>query len=231
MSDARNFGPAAEQMKAALDRYSKEELVDLLTHIVKTYVVEGTLPLKPDVGQQQSDAHLARLSFPELVLHLQMRLDHREWNQFSVSGDDVFVESGGQRISLTSRRSSLPTAPPPSAPPSNYTPASAPGQAENPQFAPNMQRAFGNLPASSPPAAQQPAAQQPAAQQATGQPTGQQARQAAPAPAPQAPASAADDRGLNDELFPPPSDPPESPEPFEDGGVDPTERFGMLELD
>jgi hypothetical protein len=214
MSDARTFGPAAEEMKVALQRYSKEELVDLLTHIVKTYVIEGTLPLETNAGRQQSEAHLATLSFPELVLHLQMRLDHREWQQFSVSGDDVFVESGGQRLSLTSRRTALPQAPSgaPSPPP-----ASAPGQAANPQFAPNMQRAFGNLPASTPPRTQ-PQGERPGPQQAAARP--------APGPAP-TPAQAAPPP----ESFPPPSDPPESPEPFEDGGVDPTERFGMLELD
>lgn len=101
MSTARSFGPAAEQMKAALEQYSKEELVDLLTHIVKTYVVEGTLPLKPDIGVRTGDEHLAKLSFPELILHLQLRLDHREWSMFSVSGEDVWVATGGQRINLT----------------------------------------------------------------------------------------------------------------------------------
>jgi len=127
MSTARSFGPAAEQMKAALEQYSKEELVDLLTHIVKTYVVEGTLPLKPDIGVRTGDEHLAKLAFPELILHLQLRLDHREWSLFSVSGEDVWVASGGQRMNLTGpdvspttrsteqppRATSTPTPPPP----------------------------------------------------------------------------------------------------------------------
>jgi hypothetical protein len=108
MSIARSFGPVAEEMSAALEQYSKEELIDLLTHIVKTYVVEGTLPLKPDVGVSTSDEQLAQLSFPQLILHLQMRLDHREWNQFSVSGEDVWVSVGGQRLNLTGRPSALP---------------------------------------------------------------------------------------------------------------------------
>ena len=110
MSMARNFGPVAEQMAEALEQYSKEELRDLLTHIVKTYVVEGTLPLKPEVGMVSGDERLAKLTFPQLVLHLQMRLDHREWSLFSVSGEDVWVTSGGQRINLTGRPSSVPQA-------------------------------------------------------------------------------------------------------------------------
>jgi hypothetical protein len=110
MSMARNFGPVAEEMAQALEQYSKEELRDLLTHIVKTYVVEGTLPLKPEVGTVSGDERLAKLTFPQLVLHLQMRLDHREWSLFSVSGEDVWVTSGGQRINLTGRPSPMPQA-------------------------------------------------------------------------------------------------------------------------
>ena len=103
MSSSRSFGQAAEQMKGALQKYSKDELIDLMTHIVKTYVVEGTLPLRTEGDDRRGEEELARLSFPQLVLHLQMRLDHREWSAFSVSGEDVWVSMGGQRINLTSR--------------------------------------------------------------------------------------------------------------------------------
>jgi hypothetical protein len=123
---SRSFGPVADQMKAALERYSKEELIDLMTHIVKTYVVEGTLPLKPEVGARAGAEQLTSLSFPQLILHLQMQLDHREWAAFSVSGEDVWVASGGQRINLTNRPTSLPPAPPPAAEPQASPPPTAP---------------------------------------------------------------------------------------------------------
>ncbi len=124
MSIARNFGPVAEQMTEALEHYSKEELRDLLTHIVKTYVVQGTLPLKPEVGTVSGEEHLANLTFPQLILHFQMRLDHREWSMFSVSGEDVWVSGGGQRINLTSRQSAMPQPPAPEQqPPESAAPA------------------------------------------------------------------------------------------------------------
>lgn len=125
MSSSRSFGPVAEQMKGALQKYSKDELVDLMTHIVKTYVVEGTLPLRTEGDDRRSEEELARLSFPQLLLHLQMRLDHREWSAFSVSGEDVWVSIGGQRLNLTSRQTA-----PSSAPPSQsgaYEPIEPPG--------------------------------------------------------------------------------------------------------
>lgn len=156
MSMARNFGPVAEQMAEALEQYSKEELRDLLTHIVKTYVVEGTLPLKPEVGTVSGDERLAKLTFPQLILHLQMRLDHREWSLFSVSGEDVWVTSGGQRINLTGRPSSVPHVSPPAPEPAAEHAAPLPPQPEPPiPAAPPMPTAQPAAPAaasSAPPA-------------------------------------------------------------------------------
>lgn len=117
MSSSRSFGPVAEQMKTALQKYSKDELIDLMSHIVKTYVVEGTLPLRTDGEDRRGEEELARLSFPQLVLHLQMRLDHREWSAFSVSGEDVWVSIGGQRVNLTNRQTAPASAPPDEPPP------------------------------------------------------------------------------------------------------------------
>lgn len=113
MTSSRSFGPVAEQMKVALEKYSKDELIDLMTHIVKTYVVEGILPLQPETPQQSGEEQLAKLSFPQLILHLQMRLDHREWSAFSVSGTDVWVAAGGNRVNVTGGQSPLPPAPAP----------------------------------------------------------------------------------------------------------------------
>ncbi|MCA9562470.1 MAG: hypothetical protein KC561_03230 [Myxococcales bacterium] len=115
MTIARSFGPAAEEMKSALEKYSKEELIDLMTHIVKTYVVEGTLPLKSEPSKKDGEEGLAELSFTQLISHLQMRLDHKEWDFFSVSGGEVFVTVRGQRLALSDRPAPIPDPPPRSA--------------------------------------------------------------------------------------------------------------------
>ncbi|MBN1945106.1 MAG: hypothetical protein JW797_05485 [Bradymonadales bacterium] len=153
MTIARSFGPVAQEMKRALEVYSKEELIDLLTHLVKTYVVEGTLPLKPEVSSHKGDEKLSGLTFPQLILHLQMHLEHREWAMFSVSGEDVWVASEGQRINLTGRQTPLPAAAPATQEPARepaggYTPA--PPRAARPEPSPPAPR---SAPPEAPPAA------------------------------------------------------------------------------
>ena len=112
MSQSRDFGPASQEMKAALEQYTNGELVDLLSHLVQIYVVEGALPEKANIKPLGKDGEdlFGRLSFPELILHLQMHLDHREWKQFSVSGDDVWVNVASQRLNLTGRPEPIPPA-------------------------------------------------------------------------------------------------------------------------
>ena len=102
MSDRRDFGPIAGQMREALEKYSKEELADLLTHIVRLYVIEAD-----DVVVQEATIpvssmdNLKTLSFSQLVLNLQMNLDHPELQQLKVSGDRVWVEGrGGSEVVL-----------------------------------------------------------------------------------------------------------------------------------
>jgi len=142
-------------MKDALQKYSKDELIDLMTHIVKTYVVEGTLPLAPDSGATRSgEEELARLSFPQLVLHLQMHLDHREFSAFSVSGNDVWVSMGNQRINLTTRQNAPAPAPDP-------VPDPPPPQQSEAQITPGGRQAFGEPTREEPPRAPEGASPEP----------------------------------------------------------------------
>ncbi len=215
-------------MKAALENYSKEELIDLMTHIVRTYVVEGTLPLQGDEKPaDEALGKLAGLSFPEVVMHLQMRLDHREWSHFSVSGNDVWVDNGSQRVSVTGRRAPQPAgraasgpAPSQPAPPPDY----APPEPGRPRFSGPPQRPSQPSPSQpnpAPPAPAQPGP--PAAPRPEASPFGADAGTSPPAstlpPGPEL------------DTFPPPADPPESPDPFDDTDAEASERFGMLELD
>lgn len=100
MSQSRDFGPLAGQMRSALERYSKEELIDLMTHIIRVYVMEDTLPGTPDVHRPQAPEELARLSFPQLLVRLQMMLQLDELARFRVSGDDVFVTIGDTELNF-----------------------------------------------------------------------------------------------------------------------------------
>lgn len=101
----------AGDMRSALERYTKEELIDLMTHLVRVYVLEATPPLAPETERPRATEELAALTFPQLLLHLQMRLDHEELGRFRVSGDDVYVTLGAQEFHID--ESPAPAAPTP----------------------------------------------------------------------------------------------------------------------
>ena len=98
MVERRDFGPVAEQMREAIEKYSREELADLLTHIVRVYVIEGKEPSLASTGKVTSPDNLRSLSFSQLVLHLQMNLPHQELKTLRVSGDRVWAARGDQEV-------------------------------------------------------------------------------------------------------------------------------------
>jgi len=102
MTERRDFGPIAGQMREALDKYSRDELADLLTHIVRLYVIESDQAVVQDAPAPSATFdHLRELSFSQLILHLQMNLDHPELAHLKVSGDRVWVERGNTELVLT----------------------------------------------------------------------------------------------------------------------------------
>ncbi|MCA9524106.1 MAG: hypothetical protein KC609_24230 [Myxococcales bacterium] len=130
-----------EQLGEAFDRFDKHELVALLNHVVKTYVLEGARALKPELALIDPPKHLRDLNFPQLVAQLKAHLDLPELNLFSVVGNDVYVNISGDRQLLTNEaanpntprdraadpppRSTTQSAPPPSSgAPGDNAPAS-----------------------------------------------------------------------------------------------------------
>ncbi len=101
MTKSRDFGPIAGQIRGALDAYSKEELADLLTHLVRTYVVEADAPIQMETPQSTLPSNLESLAFAQLILHMQMNLPQSELKQFRVSGNRVWVEKNGREIVLS----------------------------------------------------------------------------------------------------------------------------------
>lgn len=90
-----------ERVRSALEAYDKESLIDLLYHLMRTYVVEGTRTLNPDLAIVDFPRHLRDLSFPQLVVQLKAHLDLPELSQFSVVSNEVFVAVDDAQISLT----------------------------------------------------------------------------------------------------------------------------------
>ncbi len=101
MTDSRDFGRMALDLREALDTYSREELADLLTHIVRVYVIEGNSSVSMDGQASAGMQDMQNLSFAQVILRLQMSLPHEELRRLQVSGSRVWVESQGREIALT----------------------------------------------------------------------------------------------------------------------------------
>ncbi|HEY4238209.1 MAG TPA: hypothetical protein VGM88_00255 [Kofleriaceae bacterium] len=88
--DLRDITTNVREAFADADR---ETLLDVLTFVVKEYVVEGPPPML--VHQAETLSDLQNLSFAQLVTALQTRFDFPELAQLVVDGEQVGVRVGG----------------------------------------------------------------------------------------------------------------------------------------
>ncbi|MEO8701104.1 MAG: hypothetical protein ABI867_13730 [Kofleriaceae bacterium] len=191
----------ATNVRDAFADADRDTLLDVLTFVVKEYVVEGPPPML--VHQAETLADLKGATFAQVITALQTRFDHPELAMFVVDGEQVSVRVGGVVQPLTGQRTPLVAA------------------AELPRPSAGVRVVETTLAQRPPPAAPAGAAPPPVrGVSLRGAPTpGSAPAPAAPAPAPPpAPASAA----------PVPSDKPEKPE---GSGDDASARFSLLELD
>lgn len=80
-------------VKDALADCDRETLLDVLTFVLKEYVVDGPPPML--MHQAETIADLGKLSFAQLVATLQTRLELAELGMFAVDGEQVSVRIGG----------------------------------------------------------------------------------------------------------------------------------------
>ncbi|HEY0483805.1 MAG TPA: hypothetical protein VGD37_40075 [Kofleriaceae bacterium] len=203
----------ASNVKDAFADADRETLLDVLTFVIKEYVVEGPPPML--IHQAETLSDLRAPTFAQLITALQTRFDHPELAMFAVDGEQVSVRIGNAVHPLLPARQ-----------PIGGTAADAPRpqvgvhivettlaqRPPAPQTAPASQT--GTAP---PPRAGISLRSQPGTAAA---PAGGQGGPSAPPPAtgaPAAPSSAAPAA--------PPGDKPES------GGDDASARFSLLELD
>jgi hypothetical protein len=88
--DIRELASNVNEAFADADR---ETLLDVLTFVVKEYVVEGPPPML--IHQAETLSDLRGQSFAQLITTLQTRLDHPELAMFVVDGEQVGVRIGG----------------------------------------------------------------------------------------------------------------------------------------
>jgi hypothetical protein len=99
----------AAHVKDAFGELDRETLLDILTFVVKEYVVEGPPPML--VHQAETLADLQGLTFAQLIAALQTRFDHPELAMFAVDGEQVSVRVGGVMQPLLAARQPLGAAP------------------------------------------------------------------------------------------------------------------------
>jgi hypothetical protein len=116
-----------QEIRAALEGHSREELAEILTFVFREYVVESPLPPRSAAPLLDTRTELEGLSFAELVTWLQTHLDVLELSQLEVSGERVLVRVGGRAQPIdppAARPEPVGTAPPAgTAPPSSASPS------------------------------------------------------------------------------------------------------------
>jgi hypothetical protein len=196
----------ASNVKEAFADMDRETLLDILTFVLKEYVVEGPPPML--VHQAETLADLKNASFAQVISALQTRFDFPELQMFAVDGDQVSVRVGGVMQPLVAGRAA--------------PAAELPRPSAGVRVVETTLQQRPAQPAPAPQAPQQGSAPPPSrGLSVRGRPQGEEAA-APPAPAaPQPPPAAAAPQ-------PPSEKPADKPEA---GGDDASARFSLLELD
>ena len=87
--DLRELASNVQDAFADADR---DTLLEVLTFVIKEYVVEGPPPML--IHQAETLSDLRAPSFAQLITALQTRFDHPELAMFAVDGDQVSVRIG-----------------------------------------------------------------------------------------------------------------------------------------
>ena len=146
-----------DRIEAALGDCSKEELIRICANLMKTYVLDGITPNKPDVGKVHVPTHLRDLSFPVLIETLKFHLDLPDLEKLVVADGQVFVKLGEREYPLDGPA-------PASTPP--VRPAASPSQAGPSQAGPTQPAPRPAAPAAAQPRPAAPAATPPRTERA-----------------------------------------------------------------
>lgn len=197
----------ASNVKEAFADMDRDTLLEILTFVVKEYVVEGPPPML--VHQAETLADLKNCTFAQLISAMQTRFDFPELQMFVVDGEQVSVRVGGVVQPLVPGRQ----------PAASEAPRPAAGvRVVEASVAPQRPAPSGFIDTRQPAPAPQASAPPPSrGLSVRGQPSGegQPSQPAQPAPAAQQPAPAA----AAEEKKP------------DAGGDDASARFSLLELD
>jgi len=214
----------ASNVKDAFADADRETLLDILTFVIKEYVVEGPPPML--IHQAETLADLKGASFAQVISAMQTRFDHPELAMFVVDGEQVSVRVGGVVQPLLAGRQPQDSAAELPRPQAGVRVVETTLQ-QRPQPAPAAPAPAASAP---PPSRGISLRGQPASGGgggAFGSSGGAPSRPAAPAPQPPAPQPPA----ATQPAAPPAPAQPAAPDKDSTGGDDASARFSLLELD
>lgn len=100
------------QIRSALERYSKDELVDLMEHLIRLYVLSEPVNLDSALSKPETLRELTGYSFSQVMSFLKSTLDLEELDHFRVSPITTFVNIGGMELDLNGPAPSMTVAAP-----------------------------------------------------------------------------------------------------------------------
>ena len=125
------------RISAALQGVPSAELSEMMAHLMKAYVLDGTTPLRPEAGKVIVPSHLRDLDFAGLIDALKLHLDLPELDKLTVTDGLVSVNLGGSEYAIDGRTSAAPSststvspstpAPAPAPAPTRAAPSPGPG--------------------------------------------------------------------------------------------------------
>ena len=101
----------SSNVRDAFAEMDKDALLEILTFVVKEYVVEGPPPML--VHQAETLADLRTANFAQLITAMQTRFDFPELAMFVVDGESVGVRIAGSVQPLIAQRQPMVAAPTP----------------------------------------------------------------------------------------------------------------------
>jgi hypothetical protein len=95
----------SSNVREAFSEADRETLLDILTFVIKEYVVEGPPPMM--IHQAETLSDLKGATFAQLITAMQTRFDHPELAMFVVDGEQVSVRVGGVVQPLLAQRTPM----------------------------------------------------------------------------------------------------------------------------
>jgi len=89
-----------QEIKAALERYTKEELVELMEHLLRIYVLDEPIKLDSALSKPESIRDFSGCSFSQLLSYLQSNLEMEELGKFRVTPYTIYVSVGEAEFDL-----------------------------------------------------------------------------------------------------------------------------------